>query len=492
MIAGLDWINPVLLREYQQVVRSRSFAWIGMIWLLAQLVISLTFISLLEPKEAGLSLTGPGEQYFGCVIGGLAVIFLFVLPLSTFARVVRDRKEATLELLTISRVNSLQIVLGFLLIAFAQVGLFVLLSFPFVVFAYLFRGLELTTVLWSLYFLVLGALVANAVTLTIASFCRTPRITMVIRAMFGLGMLFFGLPLAWTMFVGLFLLRMGGRGHGGIGPLPDVPWLLAGVITLAGLLVVGLAIVIARSNLLFEAANRTTLPRLTITGIFLIAGGTLNAFSWFGTFRQVETVYVFDVASFLLLLLYGLWILGEPNKISTRMREGFPTNPILRRLAWPFLPGRGTAFVYLILNGLLLAVLTRWAYLGCGQNLSNPDFLRAGLLKPYSLLILGTAALVHHLAQRTKFSNVYFWAWLLIVGGIFMWAPLLWGARPFSDDAQFESFMLGSLSSDRTFFWRGFGAPFLGLLLALPSILDNVRNLRRPPAPPTAPPVIRP
>lgn len=476
MIAGLDWINPVLLREYQQVVRSRMFAWVGVLWLLAQLLISLIYISLLEPAEAGLSLTGPGGQYFAWVIGGLTVVFLLVLPVSTFNRVVRDRKEATLELLTISRITPLQIVFGFLLVAFAQVALFVLMSFPFVVFAYLFRGLELSTVLWSVYFLVLVALVANSASLTVASFCRTPRITTVVRVLGGAGILFMGLPAAWSLLVALLYMR--GSSGFPMGLPAEVSWLIVGLITLGVVLAVGLCVVISRSNLLFEAANRTTLPRVCVTVIFLIAGAVVNGFAWFGTSRDREIVYAFDIISFLLLLVYSLWILGESNQISLRMREGLPKTRLGRWLAFPYLPGRGSAFVYVIFNALLLAGLAIASYVGCKVNLNSHALFRSELLKPYCLFPLGCTLLAYHFIQRTKFRRVYFIGWFLIIVCVIMWGPLLWGARPFSSDNEFETFVLGSVTSDKTLLWRGCVAPLLGLLFAYAAIRDNWRNLR--------------
>ncbi|MCG3149657.1 MAG: hypothetical protein PCFJNLEI_03122 [Verrucomicrobiae bacterium] len=476
MIAGLDWINPVLLREYQQVVRSRMFAWVGVLWLLAQLLISLIYISLLEPTEAGLSLTGPGGQYFAWVIGGLTVVFLLVLPVSTFNRVVRDRKEATLELLTISRISPLQVVFGFLLVAFAQVGLFVLMSFPFVVFAYLFRGLELSTVLWSVYFLVLAALVANAAGLTVASFCRTPRITAVVRVLGGAGILFMGLPIGWTLIMAFLFL--GRRSGFPVGLPAEIPWLIVGLVTLGAALAVGICVVISRSNLLFEAANRTTLPRLSVTAIFLIAGAVINGFSWFGASREEELVYGFDIISFLLLLAYSLWILNESNQISPRMREGLPASRLSRRLAFPYLPGRGSAFVYVILNAVLLTGLAFAGYFGCKVKFTDSEFIRAELLKLYCLFPLGCALLVHHLMQRTRFRRVIFVAWFLLVVCVIMWAPLLWGARPFANDNAFETFILGSLTTDRSLIWRAFFAPLIGILCAWPVIRENWRNLR--------------
>jgi hypothetical protein len=457
MIAGLDWINPVLLREYQQVVRSRMFAWVGVLWLVGQLLISLIHISLLEPTEAGLSLTGPGGQYFAWVIGGLTVVFLLILPISTFNRVVRDRKEATLELLTISRISPLQIVFGFLLVAFAQVALFVLMSFPFVVFAYLFRGLELSTVLWSVYFLLLAALVANAASLAVASFCRTPRITAVIRVIGGAGILFGGLPMG----------------------LPaDMPWMIVGLITLGAALAVGLCVVISRSNLLFEAANRTTLLRLSVTAVFLIAGAVVNGFSWLSGSPDRELVYAFDITSFLLLMLYSLWILNESNQISLRMREGLPSSRVRRWLSFPYLPGRGSAFVYVILNAVLLTALAFAGYFGCKVNLGDPDLIRPELLKPYCFFPLGCATLVYHWMQRTRFRRVIFIAWFLLVACVIIWAPLLWGSRPFANDNAFETFVLGSLTTDRSLIWRALVAPLLGILLAYPAIRENWRNLR--------------
>lgn len=482
MITGLDWVNPVLLRDCQQVVRSRVFMWVCTIWLIAQLMIGLAYIAMIDPTDAALSLEGPGTSYFAWLMFGLVAVFMLVLPVSLFNRVVREHREATLELLTISRVSAGQVASGYLLGTLAQMGLYLFLCFPFLVFAYLFRGLELGVVFWSMYFAVLGGIGLNAVSLTIGSFCRTPRSTLVGRLLFGGLMGFLLIPMGVGGFGGLIFELMDSGLSGGSGA--DMPWEAPAILTLLTVMGVTICFVFARSNLLFEAANRSTLPRATVTACLLLSGLILYGFALAGNLEETLIV-AFDVAAFILLCLYGCWILNEPNTITPRMREGFPRTRFLHYLALPFLPGRGTAILYLMLNGVLASglVMLSAAFVP-GFRPDDADWLNWVLLKPFALFIIGVAMLVHHLVRRTRVRGVPFVGWLVIVFCVILWFPLLFGSRAwFAGHGNLFFPDAAGLSSNKWMFsslWRGAVAPVLGFLCAVPALRENVRNIRTP------------
>jgi hypothetical protein len=477
VITRLDWINPVLIREYQQVVRSKVFMWVCALWLILQLFISLCYIGSVRPEDAALSLSGPGETYFLWITAGLAAVFFGVLPLSTFNRIIRERRDATLELLTISRVSAGQVVSGFLLVTLAQMGLFLFLAFPFLVFAYLFRGLELMVVFWGLFVLLLGGVAMTTLGLMAGSFCRTPRLTIVVRILVAIGFFVVALPvlgfLADTLFSSYGRSRVFGSAAN------EWSWLEAGLVTLAAGMVVTIGYVFARSNLLFEAANRTTLPRLTMSGVVLVAGAVVLAFAWVGTLED-EVAYAFDVIGSLVVLAYSCWVLGERNELTPRMREGLPANRLVRLLVCPYLPGRGTGFLFLLLNvGALslfwhsaLALIGKpWDYTGLGWI----------MIKTYFIFIIGLSVLAHHFIQRTKWRKWHFAVWFLIIFNVILWMPLFWGVTPFSDPSAFAISVrpdkLSAFGGDLVFVWRTWGAPLLGLAAAAPSVIQNLRQL---------------
>src|SRR6185436_3445572 len=136
------------------------------------------------------------------------------------------------------------------------------LCFPFLIFAYTLRGLELGTVLWGVFFLLLGALCANSFSLLLGSFCRTPKIAIVVRVLSAIALV----PVILSsvgMVAGMLMSSRysGGGGSSSGSPFADMPWQLPVLAVVATVLFVITCVVFSRSNLLFEAANATTLPR---------------------------------------------------------------------------------------------------------------------------------------------------------------------------------------------------------------------------------------
>lgn len=471
MITGLDWINPVLLREYQQVVRSRAFLWIGSLWLIALLFISLMFVVTTAPRESAFTLSGPGQDYFGFIIAALAVVFFFVFPFNSFNRLVRERKEMTLELLSITRIRPGQIATGMLLATTMQILLFLFLCFPFVAFAYLCRGLELKTVLWSLYTLTICAIALNAASLTIASFCKTPRITMVVRALFVLGIVF-----ALISGVNIFSEILHELRYLRSGTVSISAWvvMLLTTMTVAGIILT--AQVFTRSNLTFESANRTTWPRLTVAGLFAAGHLILWICKWTGPY-QLSVAIAFDLISFLALVAFTCWLMGESNQLSARQLESIPRNRPLRLLWFPFLPGRGSGFIYFLLIGGV-TTLSLWFAI---NSTSTHDSIFYFVFKPPFVLFFGVASLIHHLFQTTRLRRWHFLVWFTLSTAIIIWLPVILGARPWDDT---RGFIFLSKTDDLTppymllaIYLRVIIAPLIGILCAVPSVIQNLKSI---------------
>jgi hypothetical protein len=498
IIKGLDWLNPVLVREYLQFVRSRSFLWICSLWLVGQLVVSAVFLSDINPQAAALTLEGPGQEYFGSLMVGFGLLFLVVLPIASFNRMVRERREATLELLVISRITAGQIAAGFLSVAFAQIVLICFLSFPFVVFAYLFRGLDLATVMWSFYFMVLAALAVNAASLMLSSFCKTARAVTIMRVFIAVGLI---LMIGPGIEFFSFTLSLTGPHGGSSLSFAGIPWTAGAVVGGLAAIAILICFVFARSNLLFESANRSTMPRVTMTVCLLLVSVTLGVLCEFGRIRE-EWLGVFAVFAFFVFLAYGMLLLNESNQLSRRAHEELPRRPIWRWLGLPFWPGRGTGFVYLLMNlAIIFAVF--WYAVGdqVVRNPATPDWQAVYLssLGLYAVFFLGVASLVHHCLQKTRLRRAPYFAWFVLGFCIVLWLPvvlMMWTRKK----PLFWLFVLdpGAMSPadwQVAIFWNVVVAPLIGIVCALPAIIHSVRNLQRQPAPPfptAAPPLIEP
>jgi hypothetical protein len=339
----------------------------------------------------------------------------------------------------------------------------------------------MNVVFWSMFFALLAGVAFNASSLMIGSFCRTPRATIITRVVFYLGIGLVIMPTLYSGVVGYLLFEMASSSGMTGGGSSAMPWEVPAILSVVAVIWVALCLIFARSNLLFEAANRTTLPRFAVTGTYLLLGAILLGFAVFTPGMDEDYVFMFDTLTFLSLALYGCWILNERNEITPRMREGFPRNPLLRALSLVFLPGRGTAFLYVLFNMVLLSAISLTTHHVIGHSLSTND-MNWIILKPFSMLAVGLAMLAHHLALRTRVRWLPFLAWLAIVVCLMLWAPLLFGAKGWyanRDSFLFPSHLEPGLWGEPSFLIRAVVAPLIGLLAALPAIIQNIRNVFR-------------
>jgi hypothetical protein len=167
MIAGFDWLNPVLVREYQQVVRSRAFVLVMMAWLGVQVVAGVAWIN--DASLASWDGVGCGREYFHVLLWCLAIATGLLLPATNAGRLAREKREANLELVAITRMGTGKLLAGYYWVAFCESALLLAMAFPFVVFAWLLRGLGLMEIVLWLLGVLLASTAAEAFFITLGA-----------------------------------------------------------------------------------------------------------------------------------------------------------------------------------------------------------------------------------------------------------------------------------------------------------------------------------
>lgn len=163
---GGDSINPILVKETRQSLKSRQFV----------VTFSLILFAALAWTVAG-SLSMMPQIYSSpsaprMMIGYYAVLALpmmLVVPLAAYRSLESEIDDGTLELLSITTLSPWQIVLGKLASASLQMLLYFVTLFPCLAYAYSLRGVDLPTTL-----LVVGSLAVAGLLLTVAGLFFAP------------------------------------------------------------------------------------------------------------------------------------------------------------------------------------------------------------------------------------------------------------------------------------------------------------------------------
>ena len=212
-----DWLSPIVVKELRQGLKSRAFVSIATI---LQGGMALMFVL------AALSRMSPGgrgvETLSGFFWFMLWVPLIFVMPGRALQAIAEETKVQTLELVQMTRMQSLRIAFGKWLALTVQSLLLVLAILPYFVLRYFFGGVDLVHDLTTLLSLIALSMVLTASGLAASTLKTGLRIVLVVVST---GILLIG----GQAFAMMTAFGVGGP-FGGFG-WPSSPW-LNGIATL--------------------------------------------------------------------------------------------------------------------------------------------------------------------------------------------------------------------------------------------------------------------
>lgn len=138
-----DRVNPIVVKEIRQGLRTRVF-WIFFgLMLFACLVISLIAFAATE-QSGGTSTDGRG--YFFAYYFCLGLVQFFVIPYSAYRSMSREREEETWVLLTLTGIGPHRILRGKMASYMLQGLIYGSAAAPFLLFSYYLNGIDLPTI----------------------------------------------------------------------------------------------------------------------------------------------------------------------------------------------------------------------------------------------------------------------------------------------------------------------------------------------------------
>jgi hypothetical protein len=392
---GSDLLNPILVKETRQSLKSRQFVATFLLMLIASWLISVFGILL---AGAGAEYRTLGGGFFMAYYIVLAVAVFIIVPFGAFRSLLSERDQHTWEVLSITTLKPRQIVWGKLLSSMVQIFIYYSAITPFMAFAILLKGIDVPTVAIVLVGSLLWSLALAMISLTVSTF-GSQRYWQVFLTLAMLGGLLLGLILPvsmvgnWMMFFEL--------------DSSEFWWGCAVVASLLGAYCI-LLLQVAIGQLTFDADNRTTNVRLAASGVFWlglvwISLGTLLPGLWgipsfsgpdLGEFLQVVAVLVT-----IHWLAVGLFTVTENDVMSRRVRRNLGKFGPFRVLLAPLVPGGARGLVYLSLH---LATWFAFAYgiLYIQGSVNNNALNFIAALCAYLFIYLGLGSVVGRLARR--------------------------------------------------------------------------------------------
>jgi hypothetical protein len=138
-----DRLNPLVVKEVRQGLRSRVF-WVSFgLMLLSCLIISM--VAYVSTLDGGLSSRGQG--FFFAFFVCLGLVHFFIIPYSAYRSLAREREDETWVLLILTGLGPRSILRGKVASFLVQAGLYASAVGPFLLFSYYLNGIDLPTIL---------------------------------------------------------------------------------------------------------------------------------------------------------------------------------------------------------------------------------------------------------------------------------------------------------------------------------------------------------
>jgi hypothetical protein len=146
-----DRLNPILVKETRQALKSRQFVVTFLIVLVSCWTASFAVVAIVGPDVYYVA-SGPRMLYVYAMI--LAFPLTLIVPFSAFRSLAAEQEENTYELLSITTLTAGQIVTGKLGSAAVQMLVYLCAVTPCIAFTYLLRGVDLPMILFLLTYFV--------------------------------------------------------------------------------------------------------------------------------------------------------------------------------------------------------------------------------------------------------------------------------------------------------------------------------------------------
>lgn len=132
-----DYMNPILVKETRQALKSRQFLLMFLLLLVFSWVITIGLIAFIGP---GIYYQAAGSLLLVWYFGILTFALTVVVPFGAFRSLASEREENTYDLLRVSTLSARQIVNGKIASAAVQMGVYFSAVAPCIAFSYLLRG----------------------------------------------------------------------------------------------------------------------------------------------------------------------------------------------------------------------------------------------------------------------------------------------------------------------------------------------------------------
>lgn len=351
-----DLLNPIVVKELRQAVKSRIVMAVLTLFLVVQLSILLFSLALESRRPIDSATLHAGREIFGWLQGILLGTCMLLIPAYAGIRLASEHSDTNVDLLFISTLRPRGIIAGKLQSSVVLILLIFSACAPFMTFTYLLRGIDIPSILLVLLldFLVVLLATQTAIFLGAVPSNLGLRLLMTLAGLAVLIALFFS-----SMATSFSLLEFGLGSR-----LESLEfWLILGGSAIAILASIGLLFTWSVAIISAPSVNRALPVRLYFLAFWLVTGGVAALVAW--QLRLPLPIYLWMDVVTLLLCAQLLVSINEREQWGLRVLRTIPRSVFLRVPAFLLYSGSAggvlfTAILLFLTLALPSYALTYW------------------------------------------------------------------------------------------------------------------------------------
>jgi hypothetical protein len=381
-----DWLNPILVKEKRQALKSRYFLVVFILLLALCWVATIGAVAVIGPS---IYYGASGSTLLWIYSIFLAVWMLIFVPYAAFRSLAAEREDNTYDLMSITTLKPRQIISGKLGSSVAQMMVYFSALTPCLAFTYLLRGVDLATIIVLLAYAFFSSLGLSMLGLLLATSTQN-RVSQVFMSVGFIVMLLFACFLGLNGAYGAIFSGFGFR-------LLDSTefWIFTAALFTLYSTSFALAFYAASGMITFATENRSTPLRICML-LQQAAWIGWMSYAWiYDQFRLQGIVYMMMFAGMYWYIM-GTMLTGERPEMSQRVKRQLPSTRLGRvYLTW-LNPGPGSGYMFVIANTTGLAVICVLGMIASSfSSTAGPGW--PGADEVTLLLILGWSYLVAYL-----------------------------------------------------------------------------------------------
>jgi hypothetical protein len=340
-----DWLNPILVKETRQALKSFQFTVTFVLLLVACWVITMGGVAIIGPR---IFYAAEGSNLILWYYAILAFPLAVVVPYAAYRSLAAEREDNTYDLLSITALRPRQIISGKLGSAMVQMAVYFSAITPCLAFTYLLRGIDVPTIALLLTYLFFWSLGLSMVGILLATLTKR-RFAQVFVSVAFVGALFL-----MFYFVYLTSIPMIQYSYSYLGS--EEFWTATLALATAYVTTFALAYFAAAGMITFTSENRST-PLRACMIIQQAAFLGWVAYGWILSEYEVAVILAAATGAGIYWYAMGTMVTAERPGLSQRVRRQLPQSFLGRMfLSW-LNPGPSTGYMFVVANATMLALV---------------------------------------------------------------------------------------------------------------------------------------